>query len=233
MAVFVHGGAWKSLDRRYFTWLTGPFDGSGAALARLGFVTAVVGYRQAPEGSADDGLRDVAQAVAWMQQHAAELGGDPRRVVLVGHSGGALLAGRLAYDPSLLRTAGADPGGIVAVALLAGLHDVEQMPPSLAAGDSDSARRFYGETPAARSAWRLQPLLKADSPTTVLLGAGDDEPALVAQHHQLAADLKAAGVAHTAEVLAGEGHMALAPKGDAAVAGKLAQWLAGTPRLRP
>ncbi len=47
-----------------------------------------------------------AQAVAWVQRHAREFGGDPDRIVLMGPSAGARIAALLALNPSYLTAAG-------------------------------------------------------------------------------------------------------------------------------
>ena len=47
-----------------------------------------------------------AQAVAWVQQHAAEFGGDPQRIVLMGHSAGAHMAAFLAFNHEFLASGG-------------------------------------------------------------------------------------------------------------------------------
>ena len=56
-------------------------------------------------------LDDGALAVAWVQKHAHEFGGDPQRIVLMGHSAGGHEAAFLAYDRQLLEKAGARPDG--------------------------------------------------------------------------------------------------------------------------
>ncbi len=51
-------------------------------------------------------VQDGADALAWVASHAAELGGDPKRIYLAGHSAGAHLAAMLAYDASQLARVG-------------------------------------------------------------------------------------------------------------------------------
>ena len=51
-------------------------------------------------------IRDVAKAFGWMHQHIAEYGGDPRRVLVGGHSAGAQLAAILCTDDRYLKAEG-------------------------------------------------------------------------------------------------------------------------------
>ena len=54
--------------------------------------------------------------MAWAIAHAAELGADPHRVFIVGHSAGAYNAAMLAVDPRWLAHAGLDRTQIAGVA---------------------------------------------------------------------------------------------------------------------
>jgi acetyl esterase/lipase len=48
-------------------------------------------------------VKDSAQAVAWTLRSLRELGGDPQRVFVMGHSAGAYNASMVALDPRWLR----------------------------------------------------------------------------------------------------------------------------------
>jgi len=49
---------------------------------------------------------DVAKSLRWTHDHAAEFGGDPNRIVIMGHSSGAQLAAYLAIDERPLKAEG-------------------------------------------------------------------------------------------------------------------------------
>jgi acetyl esterase/lipase len=57
-----------------------------------GYVFASVNYRLAPEQKHPAQAEDTAAALAWLHDHAAEFGGDPERIFLIGISAGAQLA---------------------------------------------------------------------------------------------------------------------------------------------
>jgi acetyl esterase len=64
-------------------------ENAGLYFARAGFVTIVPNYRLAPAGQWPSGAEDVMAALAWAVAHAADFGGDPARIWLLGESAGA------------------------------------------------------------------------------------------------------------------------------------------------
>ncbi|WP_271068993.1 alpha/beta hydrolase [Caulobacter sp. NIBR1757] len=113
VAMFVYGGGWSSGSRREYQW-------AGKMLAAQGFVTIVADYRLTPEVSFPGFVEDVAAAVRWAVDHTPEHGGDPSRIVMVGHSAGAYNAAMVALDPRYLKAVGVDRSRIKAFAGLAG-----------------------------------------------------------------------------------------------------------------
>ena len=101
--VFVHGGAFavgdkassKDLDPKpeYFT-------------SKLGYVFVSINYRLLPQGQYPRNVQDVANALAWLHDNIADLGGDPEQLFLMGHSAGAELVAQVATDESFLHNAG-------------------------------------------------------------------------------------------------------------------------------
>lgn len=84
--VFLHGGGWTVGD-------VADYDGLARRLAdRLPAVVVSVEYRRAPEHPFPAAVDDAVAATRWALTHAAELGGDPRRVAVAGDSGGGNLA---------------------------------------------------------------------------------------------------------------------------------------------
>ncbi|GAB2582079.1 alpha/beta hydrolase [Streptomyces capparidis] len=88
--IWLHGGGWVvgDLDTEHL-WAARIADLSGA-------VVVSVGYRLAPEHPYPAALDDVYAALAWTHGHAAELGVDPERIAVGGHSAGANLAAAVA-----------------------------------------------------------------------------------------------------------------------------------------
>jgi len=110
--LFVHGGAFlrgnmNSNEQIYGNVLY--------YFARQGMLGINIEYRLAPEAAYPAGSQDVAAAVAWVRQHAAEYGGDPQRIILIGHSAGGAHAASYVADPQVRPVAG---HGIAALVLI-------------------------------------------------------------------------------------------------------------------
>ncbi len=142
--VHLHGGYWRSLDKRDQSFLAEPFTAAGA-------LVVVPNYALCPAVGIAQIVMQMVQALAWTWRHAAAYGGDPARIVVTGHSaGGHLAAMMLACDwpacaPDL-------PAGLVRTAVpVSGLFELEPLrhAPFLAADiglDAAEARRL---SPAA------------------------------------------------------------------------------------
>lgn len=88
--VWLHGGG----------LVTGDLDTEHLWAARIaattGAVVVSVGYRLAPEHRFPAALDDVYAALVWTAEHATELGIDPGRIAVGGHSAGGGLAAAVA-----------------------------------------------------------------------------------------------------------------------------------------
>jgi acetyl esterase/lipase len=159
VVVFIYGGSWSSGDKDDYEFL-------GAALASRGFVTVLPDYRLVPEVRFPDFLNHCAAAVRWVEAHVGAYGGDPRRVVLVGHSAGAYNAIMLALAGNYLRAAGVDASAIRGAVGLAGPYDFIPF-------DVDATRNAFGQAPDPAL---TQPVhfARADAPPLLLLWGEDD-----------------------------------------------------------
>ncbi len=111
--VYLYGGGWRGGSKGRAAYV-------GGVLARRGFVVVIPEYRHVPQATLPDILADHAAAVGWALAHAGEIGGDPRRVIVMGSSSGAWGAAMLALDPRWLAQAGAKPGDLAGMVGLAG-----------------------------------------------------------------------------------------------------------------
>lgn len=98
VAVFVHGGGFVRGDKCTSGEL---YDNVMHWFVRQGWVAANVEYRLAPEAPFPAGAEDMALAMDWLHRQVAEYGGDPARLLLIGHSAGGTHAASYAFDPAL------------------------------------------------------------------------------------------------------------------------------------
>lgn len=92
---WIHGGGWTTGDKSEVA------EKPRAFMAR-GFVFVSTNYRLLPSVDMATLTNDVADALAWVHGHIAEYGGDPTRVLVMGHSAGAQLAALLCTDDRYL-----------------------------------------------------------------------------------------------------------------------------------
>ena len=96
---WIHGGGWQAGDKA-------DVKAKPQAFMDKGFVFVSINYRLLPAVDMGTIVRDVAKSFRWVQDHAAEYGGDPRRVLVGGHSAGAQLAALLCTDDRYLKAEG-------------------------------------------------------------------------------------------------------------------------------
>ncbi len=114
--VFFHGGSWNRGERADYRFV-------GEALASRGVLTLLADYRLYPEVRYPEFLSDCALALAYAMHEASRLGGNPRRLFVMGHSAGAYNAAMLALDASRLAPTGHSPKELAGWIGLAGPYD--------------------------------------------------------------------------------------------------------------
>ena len=93
---WIHGGGWQAGDKSDVKLKPQWFMDKG-------FVFVSTNYRLLPAVDMGTLTRDVAQAFRWVHEHIADHGGDPKRVLVGGHSAGAQLAALLCTDARYLK----------------------------------------------------------------------------------------------------------------------------------
>jgi acetyl esterase/lipase len=93
--VEVHGGAWCLMDRTHDAPVNEP-------LARSGVIVVALDFRMPPVAPYPASMADINYGIRWAKRHAAEFGGRPDWVGLMGSSSGghqAMLAAMRPDDP--------------------------------------------------------------------------------------------------------------------------------------
>lgn len=93
VVVFIHGGYWRSLDKRDHSFVAEPLLQAGACVVVINYALCP-GSPEAPVTLPSIALQ-CAQALAWVWQHIGGYGGDCQRIGLMGHSAGGHLAAML------------------------------------------------------------------------------------------------------------------------------------------
>ena len=96
---WIHGGGWQAGDKSSVQLKPQVF-------VEKGFVFVSTNYRLLPNVEIDVIFRDIAKSIHWVHDHIAEHGGDPKRVLVMGHSAGAQLAALICTDNRYLKEEG-------------------------------------------------------------------------------------------------------------------------------
>lgn len=96
---WIHGGGWQAGDKS-------SVQLKPQAFMDKRFVFVSTNYRLLPDVDMATIIRDVAKSLHWVHDHIADYGGDPRRLLVMGHSAGAQLAAIVCIDHRYLKAEG-------------------------------------------------------------------------------------------------------------------------------
>lgn len=165
LLAFIHGGYWQANDKEPSSFLVeGP-------LAH-GISVALIEYTLAPQADIDRIVDEVNRALDWLASHAPDLGADPRKVYVSGHSAGGHLAAMMLGRPDL--------AGFLAIS---GLFDLEPIRLSYL-----NDKLHLTEASALRNSPKLQ--LPGKCREVVVAVGAKELPELVRQSNDYAAALK-------------------------------------------
>ena len=86
--MFIHGGYWRSLDKKDFSFLAPAWVDAGVSLA-------VVNYDLCPRVTMEEIVQQMLRASRWLWLHAEQYGMDQDRLYASGHSAGGHLTAML------------------------------------------------------------------------------------------------------------------------------------------
>jgi arylformamidase len=159
LMVFVHGGYWQNLDKRDCAALAPAFVKSGIAYA-------TINYTLAPVAGLDEIVRQVRSCLAWLWRNAPQLGCDPNRIFVGGHSAGGHIAAMLAAT-DWTKLGGLPADLLKGAFAVSGIYDLEPI-------------RLSYQNPVLKldegTVRRNSPILLKPSTSRILLTVGEKEP---------------------------------------------------------
>ncbi|HZT88708.1 MAG TPA: alpha/beta hydrolase [Stellaceae bacterium] len=165
LLLFIHGGYWRALDKKDFSFIAPPFVAAGIAVA-------LINYDLTPKVGVADIVEQARRAVGWTHERAEQFGFDGRRLVVAGHSaGGHLTAMALLAEPPLPIAAGIALSGVFDLVPLLSTNVNEQL-----RLDAAEARRV--------SPTHLPP---PHRPPALIAVGGDETAGFIAQSQNFAA----------------------------------------------
>jgi arylformamidase len=180
IAIYTHGGAWRSGSAANCGFIAETFVNADANLVVLDFNNVTE-----TGGDLMPMMDQVRRAVVWVYRYAEKFGGDPERLYVVGHSSGAHLTGNL-LTTDWRKEFGLDPTFIKGGTIGSGMYDLEPVRLS----KRSEYVKFTDEMEEALSSLRHLDHLVA--PITVLYGTYET-PEFQRQSREFAAAVKAAG----------------------------------------
>lgn len=96
---WIHGGGWQAGDKTMVAL-------KPKAFMEAGFVFVSISYRLLPNVDMAALTKDVADALGWVHNNIATYGGDPARLLVMGHSAGGQLAALMCTDDRYAKAEG-------------------------------------------------------------------------------------------------------------------------------
>ena len=185
--VFTYGGGFKSGSKDQYGFVAEAFSS-------LGYVTVIYDYRLYPQVTWPVYIQDGALAVAWVSKEIGKYGGDPKRILIAGHSAGAYIAAMLAVNPEYLRAANVPDGTIKAALTFSGPYEFWNAKQQAHGGFiGQDIQEVMG---AAETAAQTQPInyVSGNAPPFVIVHGNQDDLLAVTQAKTMKAKLEAAKV---------------------------------------
>jgi acetyl esterase/lipase len=205
IVVFVHGGYWSALDRRWLQPLLGAHGNVGVAFARRGIGAAIIGYRQYPTiQHGDDSLDDIATAIRFVHASCPSWGCGP--LFVVGHSAGGHLVSLLALDDRILRRNGVDSNSVNGFVSIDGIFDLAASLPAFTPDQVAIMRRLFGPDDASLALHSTIAYARQQHPRLLFVDSTGDEKVCRDAFRQMKTRMAEAGSPAEFVELSGLGH---------------------------
>lgn len=209
--LFIHGGSLTSGDKAdaFYREVCAPFPAAGIACAN-------VNYRLAPAAAWPAQAEDVAAAVGWVRAQIGARGGDPRALVLFGHSSGALLAALVGTDAHYLAPHAMRPSDLRGVVPMGSIMWDVELEQALkfhsrerieAAFHLDPDNRMFADLDAYLDHWPMHHVRAGLPPFLFLIAESEqDQPPVLKTNMKFVEKARALGNRADYKVLPGRTH---------------------------
>ena len=191
--LFVYGGAWTTGNKNDYLFV-------GESFSKAGYVTAVMNYRLAPQHKYPDYVQDTALALKWISDHIQQYGGDPKQIVVMGHSAGAFNAVEAVDNQRWLDEVNLPVSNIKAVVGIAGPYSYDFR--------TDGSVNAFSAT-ATPDQVMPDRHIRPDAPPHLLLTASNDQRVKLSNTQKMQAALKKQNIPVQHEVIEGASHVSI------------------------
>jgi acetyl esterase/lipase len=203
VVIYIQGGGWNSGNKELYALVA-------QKLVPHGMVVVVPKYALYPDATYPQMVADVASVVAWSNQHIAEYGGNPQRIVLGGQSAGAQLSAMALLDDQQLRTAGVDAAVVCGYYGISGVYDIAaQYAYEQSFGRTAPVMTAVMGGPTAFAATSPVSAIRPGLPPMLLVHGDADETVPMQMTLDFATALRQAGVEVTPIIYPERGHSEL------------------------
>jgi acetyl esterase/lipase len=192
---FVHGGTWRSGDKKIYVPL-------GNLFARNGIGVVIANYRLSPKVQHPAHIQDVSGAFAWAYRNIDKHGGRTDRLFVCGHSAGGHLVALLATDERYLKAEKLDFASIKGVLALSGVYSI---------GPGRFPTQFGKDADVCRKASPLFNVTGKHAPF-LLMYADKDYPMLGQQAQRMGKELRKAKCEAEVVEIKGRDHISIIRK---------------------
>lgn len=116
--IYIHGGSWQMYDKLTFAPVA-------KTLLPEEMVVVIPDYTLHPDADFEQMTNEVAAAVSWTLENITYYNGDPKRIIVAGHSAGAHLATLALMDTRFLNAFGHDQSEVYGLVGMSGVYDIQ------------------------------------------------------------------------------------------------------------
>jgi hypothetical protein len=204
IVVFVHGGYWSPLDRRWLQPLLGAFGNVGVAFANHGIAAAIIGYRRYRRFNGATTHSKTSRPRSAFNTTRAGRGCGP--LFVIGHSAGGHLVSLLAMDPRILERSGVDAAVIAGFVSIDGIFDLGASLAAFEPNQVDIMRQLFGPDDAALAAHSTISYARAEHSRLLFVDSTDDAKVCRDGFYQMKARMAAVNSPAKFVELSGLGH---------------------------